>query len=132
METAFEAQDRTVLRLSGADHLKFLQDLVTNNIDRLSQGPVYAALLTPQGKYLADFMMLAEGEGVLLDADAGQADDLIRRLTLYRLRAKVEIERTTLKVFQGLGPAPEGAYPDPRSEALGWRLLAEVERGCAE
>ena len=70
MTRAFQATDRTVLRIAGEDHHKFLQDLVTNSLDGLKDGLVYAALLTPQGKYLADFFLVARDEGLLLDADA--------------------------------------------------------------
>ena len=125
MARAFEAQDRQVLRIGGDDRRKFLQDLVTNNLDRIGEGAVYAALLTPQGKYLADFFLLGDGESILLDADAGQVDDLVRRLTMYKLRADVEISPTDIKVRRGTGPAPDGALPDPRHDALGWRLYGD-------
>ncbi|NNU81348.1 folate-binding protein YgfZ [Halovulum dunhuangense] len=125
MIEAFHATDRAVLRVAGPDHRKFLQDLVTNDIRQLSRGAVYAALLTPQGKYLADFLIVPGGdESVLLDCDAAQAQDLARRLSMYRLRAKVTIEETALRVVQlwGEGTPPEGAIADPRDASLGWRL----------
>ncbi|MHA3978932.1 CAF17-like 4Fe-4S cluster assembly/insertion protein YgfZ [Halovulum sp. GXIMD14794] len=123
MTRAFHATDRTVLRITGEDHRKFLQDLVTNSLDGLKDGAVYAALLTPQGKYLADFFLVPEGEGLLLDADAAQAADLKQRLTMYKLRAKVTIEDAGLSVVQGWdGPQPEDALTDPRDAELGWRL----------
>lgn len=127
MARAFEADDRQVLRIGGADRRKFLQDLVTNNLDRIGQGAVYAALLTPQGKYLADFFLIGDGDSILLDADAAQVDDLVKRLTMYKLRADVTIAPLRLKVVQGWGdgPAPEGAVTDPRDEALGWRVYTE-------
>ncbi len=113
---------RTVLRIGGADRVHFLQGLVTNDLGRLKDGLVYAAILTPQGKYLADFFLKDEGDAILLDADAGQAPGLAQRLALYRLRAAVTIEDSGLGVRRGTGPAPEGALPDPRHPALGWRL----------
>jgi len=127
MARAFEAEDRQVLRIGGDDRRKFLQDLVTNNLDRIGEGAVYAALLTPQGKYLADFFLVADGESILLDADAGQVDDLVRRLTMYKLRADVTIAPVRLRVVQGWGdgPTPEGAVTDPRDPALGWRVYTE-------
>ncbi|MGI3163219.1 YgfZ/GcvT domain-containing protein [Pseudooceanicola sp. 200-1SW] len=116
------AQDRRVLRLTGADTRDFLQNLVTNDLARLDQGPVYAALLTPQGKYQADFLLVPEGEALLLDVAAPLTPALLQKLRLYKLRADVEIAETDLKVFRGTGEAPEGAVPDPRHPALGWRL----------
>ena len=127
MARAFEAQDRQVLRIGGTDRRKFLQDLVTNNLDKICDGAVYAALLTPQGKYLADFFLTADGDTILLDADAGQVEDLVRRLTMYKLRADVTIAPVRLKVVQGWGdgPVPDGAVTDPRDPALGWRVYTE-------
>jgi hypothetical protein len=113
---------RTVLRIGGADRLHFLQGLVTNDVGHLAHGLVYAAILTPQGKYLADFFLKDEGEAILLDADAGQAPGLAQRLAMYRLRAAVTIAASDLQVRRGTGLAPEGALPDPRHPALGWRL----------
>ncbi|MDO5658343.1 MAG: folate-binding protein [Paracoccus sp. (in: a-proteobacteria)] len=110
--------DRRVFRLTGADRIAFLQGLVTNDMRRL---PAYAALLTPQGKYLADFFVIEQGDGLLLDLDAAQADDVIRRLSMYKLRSDVVIEETGITVTRGTGPAPDGAVADPRHPALGWR-----------
>ena len=114
--------DQTVLAITGDDRMEFLQGLVTNDVDKLEAGPVYAALLTPQGKYVADFFLVADGERVLLDVAAGLADDLTRRLTLYKLRSKVAIEPTDIRVRRGTGARPEGAVADPRHPELGWRL----------
>lgn len=112
---------RRILRLTGADTETFLQGLVTNDVGRLKDGPVYAALLTPQGKYIADFFLVRDGDGVLLDVAETLADDLERRLAMYRLRADVRIEASGLNLQRGTGPAPAGALPDPRHPALGWR-----------
>lgn len=120
---------RSLLRVGGADAFAFLQGIVTNDLARLSDGLVYAALLTPQGKYLADFFLLRAGADILLDADAGQVEGLLRRLSMYRLRAKVTLERSDLSVCCGLGPAPKGAFADPRHPALGWRGYGEGFEG---
>ena len=112
---------RRVLRLSGKDVESFLQGLVTNDIKRLDQGLVYAALLTPQGKYIADFFLLRDGDSVLLDVAEGLADTLIKRLSMYKLRADVTIADSGLHLQRGTGPAPDGALPDPRHPDLGWR-----------
>ncbi|WP_412562243.1 YgfZ/GcvT domain-containing protein [Thalassobius sp. MITS945101] len=113
---------RSIFRLSGEDTRDFLQGLVTNDVTRLDEGLVYAALLTPQGKYLADFFLVPDGADVLLDVDASLAAMLLPRLTMYKLRAKVTIESTELQVKRGTGAQLDGAFADPRHSALGWRL----------
>ncbi|RMD93326.1 MAG: folate-binding protein [Alphaproteobacteria bacterium] len=112
----------------GRDRERFLQGLVTNDVGRLAHGAVYAALLTPQGKYLADFFLVSDGERILIDVAAPLAPDLLRRLTMYRLRSEVTIEPTTLAVARGLDDAPEGAFADPRHPALGWRWIGPAEK----
>lgn len=119
---------RTILRITGTDARDFLQGLVTNDVARIDRdGIVYAALLTPQGKYIADFFLVTEEDGILLDVASALAPALMQRLTMYKLRADVRIEETALKVSRGTGAAPEGALPDPRHPALGWRLYGEAE-----
>ncbi len=113
---------RTVLRVSGSESRDFLQNLITNDIGKLSDGLVYAALLTPQGKYLFDFFLLADSEDILLDVRADAASALLKRLAFYRLRAKIGLDMTEVKVARGLGRIPPGALPDPRHPSLGWRL----------
>jgi len=119
---------RTILRLTGRDTRDFLQGLVTNDVGRLDRdGIVYAALLTPQGKYIADFFLVTEGEAVLLDVASDLAPMLGQRLSMYKLRADVRIEETELQVKRGTGAPPAGAVADPRHPALGWRLYGEAE-----
>ncbi len=121
---------RRILRLSGPETEGFLQGLITNDTARLNDGLVYAALLTPQGKFITDFFLLRDGEGseadVLLDVAEAQADDLVKRLTLYKLRAKVTISPSDLHLQRGTGPAPEGALSDPRHPDLGWRAYTRA------
>lgn len=112
------AEDRTMLRLSGADAHGFLQGLVTRDP---GDGLTYAALLTPQGKYLADFFLLDRGEDLLLDVKSDIAPAVAQRLSMYRLRADVTIEEAGLSVTRGLGDVPESAFADPRDASLGWR-----------
>jgi tRNA-modifying protein YgfZ len=122
MTRGFHATDRTVLRVSGPEAHDFLQGLVTNDIRGLERGAVYAALLTPQGKYLFDFFLVPDGDAILLDVKADRAAPLAQRLGMYKLRARVEITPTELAVLIGNGAPPAGAFEDPRDEALGWRL----------
>src|SRR4051794_36090193 len=85
-------EDRGVLAFSGPDRATFLQGLVSNDVAKVAADrAVYAALLTAQGKYLHDFIMVEIGEAIWLDAEAARLADLKRRLSMYRLRAKVEI-----------------------------------------
>ena len=109
---------RQIIRVTGEDRVEFLQGLVTNDVAR---APCWAALLTPQGKYLADFLMVPDGDTLLLDVEAELADDVLRRLSMYKLRSKVALEAVDMPVGRGTGDAPEGAIADPRHQALGWR-----------
>lgn len=119
--------DRAVIALSGPEARPLLQGLVTNDIEKLAPGrALYAALLTPQGKILFDFL-IAEGDGaVLLDCAAEAAEALAKRLTMYRLRAKVTIERrgqlTVMAAWDG-ETLPGIAFADPRIPALGRRSI---------
>lgn len=117
------APDRRIVALGGRDALPFLQGLVTNDVLPLARGPglVWTALLTPQGKYLADFFVANTGEALLLDLPGALADATLRRLAMYRLRADVTMTPSPLHARRGRGPAPAGALPDPRHPALGWR-----------
>ncbi|MEM6578978.1 MAG: folate-binding protein [Pseudomonadota bacterium] len=113
---------RSIIRITGTEALTFLQGLITNDVKKLNEGLVYAALLTPQGKYLADFFLVPQSDGsVLLDVAAFQADVLVQRMNMYKLRSDVQIEMTDLQVQQGSDPTPEDAFDDPRHPALGWR-----------
>ena len=116
--------DRTILALTGGDRIPFLQNLVTNDVS--GPDPVYAALLTPQGKFVADFLVVPEDDRLLIDVAATHAAALAQRLGLYRLRADVSIETTDLKVARGLGAPPDGAFADPRHPALGWRRIGDA------
>ncbi|SMX42588.1 CAF17-like 4Fe-4S cluster assembly/insertion protein YgfZ [Maliponia aquimaris] len=115
---------RTVLRVSGPQATEFLQGLVTNDVVRLKDGLVYAALLTPQGKYMADFFLVPDGDDVLVDLPEALGDSVAQRLAMYKLRAPVTISPTEIVVTRGTGPMPEGAFADPRHPSLGWRGYA--------
>jgi folate-binding protein YgfZ len=123
--------DRGVLRVAGPDRLAFLQGLVSNDVAAAAPGQgAYACLLTPQGKFLHDFFIVADADSLLIECEAPRLDDLHRRLKTYRLRSKVEFadESSAFAVFAAWGatPPPPGAiaFPDPRTQALGIRFLA--------
>jgi len=117
---------RAIIRLSALDDSEdvgaFLQGLVTNDVKGAL--PCYAALLTAQGKHMFDFLVWGDGADILLDCEAALVDDLVKRLSMYRLRRKIAIARDeTLAVHWSLAPQ-DGAVPDPRLAALGHRWLA--------
>jgi hypothetical protein len=126
--------DRSVVALSGADTRNFLQGLITNDLDLLTpEKPIYAALLTPQGKILFDFLLADDGAGtILLDCAATSRDALVKRLSMYRLRSKVEIApRDDLVAFASWdgSPLPGISFDDPRLAALGRRAIAPKADG---
>ena len=129
---------RGIVRLSGPieEQAAFLQDLVTNDVGRAVPGaPAYAALLTPQGKYLADFLILKGEAGFALDTAPALAEPLERRLRMYLLRRPLTLERAEEQVglVWGTDEAPEGAERDPRHPALGWRLYgARADEASAD
>ncbi|MGS0647910.1 CAF17-like 4Fe-4S cluster assembly/insertion protein YgfZ [Komagataeibacter melomenusus] len=122
---------RSVLSVSGADRVSFLQGLVSNDMTTVAPGrAVWTAFLSAQGKWLADFFVFADPEGqrLLLDCDASQTDMLRQRLSRYRLRAQVELGETGYAVHAAWGEGftpPQGypAAPDPRVAGAGWRAL---------
>lgn len=124
--TGEDTPGRSVIRIKGADRESFLQGLITNDTRRLREGALYAAFLSPQGKYLADFLLIPFPDAILLDVASDLADSLLRRLSMYKLRADVTLEKTTLHVRRGLGPMPDGGFADPRHPALGWRAYTET------
>jgi folate-binding protein YgfZ len=140
--------ERGVVRVSGPDARSFLQGLVTNDVNRAVFGRVlYAALLTPQGRYLHDFFIVAlpdeGGESLYLDCERKRTADLVARLTTYKLRSKVTIEDATnrFRVIALLGDGPHDSealhgfegrggpfaggvcYVDPRYAGVGARAL---------
>lgn len=124
---------RAIIALDGSDARSFLHGIITNDIKVLERnGALYAGLLSPQGKILFAFFVVADGDRVLLDTDQAHSAALIARLTMYRLRSRFTIEDVTdaYAVVAGWdGPPAPGllAYDDPRSAALGWRGLVRKE-----
>ena len=118
--TASTLADRAVVRLSGEGVRDFLQGLVTQDV--AGPLPVWAGLLSPQGKCLFDFLVWEDGADLLLDCEAAAADALIRRLAIYRLRRPITIEPDQALAVHW---SRDGAgTPDPRLAALGRRWIA--------
>ena len=142
MASAVILDNRRVIALEGSDARNFLQGLVTNDIGRCAPGTaIYAALLTPQGKILFDFIIAAAPNGLWLDCASASAGELVRRLGFYRLRANVSItakpEFSVAAIWNGMAipDIPGGTvFPDPRLTQLGARVIAprpQVETAIA-
>lgn len=132
---ALHLENRAVIRLAGADTKTLLQGLITNDIEKLRPDtPLYAALLTPQGKYLFDFFILEVGDNLFLDCEADRKDALIQRLNFYKLRADVMITDVSdqLKVY-AFAPTDSmpnkwterSVYIDPRHGSMGVRAVLD-------
>jgi folate-binding protein YgfZ len=117
-----------LIRLSGDDVRGFLQGLVTNDV--LGDLPVWAGLLTPQGKALFDFIIWADGDDLLIDCEAEQAGALAKRLTIYRLRRPITIARDQALAVHWSREPGQGAA-DPRNPALGQRWIAPSSEPAA-
>lgn len=125
MSDATHLADRSLIRLSGEDVRGFLQGLVTHDVRELTEGqPLWTAILSPQGKALFDFLLWTDGDDVLVDAEAGRAEALAKRLTLYRLRRAITIAAEPAR-FVHWSPAALDQPADPRLAALGHRWLSD-------
>lgn len=116
--------DRALIRLAGDDVRGFLQGLVTNDV--LGALPVWAGLLTPQGKVLFDFLVWDDGPDLLIDCEQDAADALARRLTIYRLRRAILISREE-SLCVHWSPTGDFGAADPRAAGLGRRWLAVAD-----
>ena len=117
--------DRTVIRLSGDGVKEWLDKLVTNNLD----APLtFTALLTPQGKIIADFFIASDGHDLLIDTATKFADGLLKRLKMYRLRAPIHIDvEEALSVYALWNGEGEEGHLDPRHGSLGYRLITDSD-----
>ena len=129
--TGTTLSNRALIRISGEEARPFLQGLLTRDVLTLTADePRWTGLLTPQGKALFDFILWADGDDVLIDCEAAQADALAKRLTLYRLRRKVVVGREdSLAVHWSLDAADKPF--DPRLPTLGHRWFAPATTGDA-
>lgn len=130
--TATYLSDRALIRLSADSEednvTEFLQGLVTQDVTKLTpNAPLWSGLLTAQGKALFDFILWADGDDILVDCENGARDDLIRRLTIYRLRRAITIAADDALAVHWSHEPHDGAVPDPRMAALGWRWLAAMD-----
>ena len=142
-------EDRGILYLNGEDVKEFLQNLITNNIEKVNDEiSCFAALLTPQGKYLFDFLIVKHKTGYFLDCEKSNIDELFKQLTLYKLRSKVEILNLSNEfVVAGMSYEKfltfenskdiagftlkyreDPIFLDPRNKNLGARLVINLEK----
>ena len=125
-------EHRAVIAVTGEDRVSFLQGLVSQDVSKAEAGrALWSALLTPQGKWLAEFFIIADGDRLLLDVEADQRDDLIKRLSRFRLRAKVAVTADDYVVqaaWGGAAPAvPDGLVAeDARLPEAGFRILSRA------
>ncbi|MDX2074749.1 MAG: folate-binding protein [Alphaproteobacteria bacterium] len=120
-------RNRSIIAITGEDRVAFLQGLITNEATLLAEGtPIYAALLSPQGKFLHDFLLVPHARQILLDVYSERAADLLARLNTYKLRAKVALEllpeMQVVAYWDVPAPAAEIVIADPRLGALGGRV----------
>ena len=128
-------EHRGVLRISGKDRRTFLQGLISNDIQLCQPGqPIYAALLTAQGKFLHDMFIVDHDDSLMIDCERARADDLVKRLLTYKLRADIIIENLnhdfTIWAFNETHASLPHAYADPRHKELGFRVMisaAEID-----
>ena len=117
---------RALVRVAGPDARSFLHNLLTQDVETLGEGEArFGALLSPPGRLLFDLFLWGEGDAVMLDVAADRRADLIKRLTLYRLRAQVEISADDRPVLASWPNVADGFAPDPRLADLGGRRLGE-------
>jgi len=149
IQSVYILEDRGILYINGKDAKEFLQNLVTNNIDKVnSNNSCFASLLSPQGKYLYDFLIIRHKTGYFLDCAKNQADDLLKQLSIYKIRSKVEIMNLSnefvvaafsYEKFMKFKEANDNAgftfkyredpiILDPRNKKLGGRLVINLEK----
>lgn len=120
--------NRGLIHIEGADRKSFLQGIITNDINELTLGNIiYSCLLTPQGKFLHDFFIHEGEDFILLDCEGGErAQDLYKKLSIYKLRSDVQISvEEQHDVYGIIGNAATQGLPDPRHEAMGLRSFEQ-------
>ncbi len=149
IKNVYILDDRAILYINGVDAKEFLQNLISNDINKVSDvNSCFSSLLTPQGKFLYEFIIVKHKSGYLLDCEKPQAEELFKQLTLYRLRSKVEIlnlsnefvvaafSHEKFLTFDGAKDQPgctikyreDPIFLDPRNKDLGARLIINLEK----
>ena len=149
IKNVYILEDRAILYISGEDTKEFLQNLISNNINKVNDtNSCFSSLLTPQGKFLYEFIIIKHKSGFLIDCEKSQADGLFNQLSLYKLRSKVEIlnlsnefvvaafSREKFLSFNDVKDEPgftikyreDPIFLDPRNKQLGARLIINLEK----
>ena len=124
---------RALIAVTGPESRPFLHNLLTQDVETLGEGELrFGALLSPPGRLLFDLFILGQAEGVLLDVAADRRDALIQRLSMYKLRARVQVAADDRPVFAAWPDAPTGFIPDPRTPLMGGRRYGEAEADATE
>lgn len=124
---------RALVSVTGAEARPFLHNLLTQDVETLGEGELrFGALLSPPGRLLFDLFILGQAQGVLLDVAAGRRDALVQRLSMYKLRAKVEVAADDRPVFAAWPETPDGFLPDPRTPLMGGRLYGQAAADATE
>ena len=124
---------RALISVTGEEAKPFLHNLLTQDVETLADEELrFGALLSPPGRLLFDLFLLGQADGVVLDVAAERRDALIQRLSMYRLRAKVEVAADDRPVFAAWPEAPAGFIPDPRTPLMGGRLYGEATADASE
>ena len=142
-------EDRGILFINGDDSIEFIQNLITNDINKVTDtNSCYASLLSPQGKYLFDFIIIRHKNGFIIDCEKDQVNNLLKQLNLYKLRSKVEVlDLSNEFVVAGISLEKNNSFPnskeilgytfkyredpvilDPRHKNLGGRILINLEK----
>ena len=119
--------NRSILEITGPDRKKFLQGLITNDVNKATEkNLIYSAMLNAQGRFLYDFFIFEIGEKLILDCLASRRDEILKKLNFYKLRAEVEIKKNDeLKIFHSFEDTAS-SFPDPRNKNLGHRLYSHT------
>ena len=149
IKNVYILEDRAILYINGEDSKEFLQNLISNDINKVSDvNSCFSSLLTPQGKFLYEFIIVKHKSGYLLDCEKPQAEELFKQLSLYKLRSKVEIlnlsnefvvaafSHEKFLTFDGAKDQPgctikyreDPIFLDPRNKQLGARLIINLEK----
>lgn len=124
---------RALISVTGEEAKPFLHNLLTQDVETLADGELrFGALLSPPGRLLFDLFLLGQADGVILDVAAERRDALIQRLSMYKLRAKVQVAADDRPVFAAWPEAPAGFAPDPRTPLMGGRFYGEATADAAE
>ncbi|MDO9609868.1 MAG: folate-binding protein [Brevundimonas sp.] len=124
---------RALVSVTGAEARPFLHNLLTQDVETLGEGELrFGALLSPPGRLLFDLFILGQAQGVVLDVAAERRDALVQRLSMYKLRAKVEVAADDRPVFAAWPETPDGFLPDPRTPLMGGRLYGQAAADATE